>query len=332
LSSISADKPDTDVPSGPNVKRFGPGFHDIGRNYDVQDNQVVYVDGGAVVKGNFGAPSGAKAIRKGVSLRGRGIVYGGDYAWPGDGPDAYGNYGIFHQALDGGRIEGIIALDSEYWNFGIKNTNTKFENIKIIAWEKNTDGIWVGPNSTVRDCFIMTDDDSLRPSTTPTFPDSSTSLIENVVVWHEAYGRPFYIPNYYDIQNITYRNIEYIRSEHSYWAQSYIPTFNGGPDAPRKIRNLTFENITFEEIVTPTGKANQGNFFNWVVSPKSTISNITFRNVRTPLTGGTLKGLSATEKITGITFEGLYRNGEKMTSLAQMGLTINANVDGITFK
>jgi hypothetical protein len=168
----------------------------------------------------------------------------------------------------------------------------------------------------------------------PSYPDTSTSLAENLVIWHEGYGRPLYVPVYAAnapyVQNITYRNIVFIRSEHSYWAQSFIPIEGTGTKA--KVRNLLYENITFEEIITPSGQANRGSFFVWTVSSGSSISNVTFRNLRTPLTSGTLTGASATENISNITFENVFRNGEKMTSLAQMGVTTNEHVTGIVVK
>lgn len=308
--------------------RFGPGIHDIGRNYDLKDGQTVYIDGGAVVKGTFGA---SQAMRKNVTVRGRGIVYAGDYAWPGDGSDTYGHFGIFHQPVQDSRLEGFIALDSEYWTFGIANQNTTFQDLKIVGWEKNTDGIWFGPNSTVRDCFIMTDDDSVRPVSWPAFPDGSTTIVENLVIWHEGYGRPLYIPQYNKpaVQNITYRNITFIRSEHTYWAQSFVPIEGAGATA---IRNILFDKITFEEIISAGGQANQGSFFTWDVAAGSSISGVTFRDFSTPLTNGALTGRSATEDIRDITFDNVTRAGVKMTSLAQMGITTNANVRNIGFR
>jgi hypothetical protein len=40
--------------------------------------------------------------------------------------------------------------------------NSSVEGVKVLGWLYNEDGLWVGSNTTVRDCFVRTNDDSIR--------------------------------------------------------------------------------------------------------------------------------------------------------------------------
>jgi len=177
---IFANPAETDIPTRttPNVIYFGPGVTDLGKEpLSITEGQTVYLVGGAYVKGRLQivGPTGGKA----VTIRGRGIL---------SGIDIVGNKGMFSQFMIGAanksaldlRVEGIVITDSHGISLWAPKRLTA-ENVKVLAWLGNTDGISGGNQSLVKDCFLKVNDDGLH------FHKSGTKLINNVI-WRQNAG------------------------------------------------------------------------------------------------------------------------------------------------
>ena len=176
---VFANPIETDVPvkSTPNVIYFGPGVMDLGQEpLKIPDGQTVYLSGGAYVKGRLQAAE--TTGNKGVTVRGRGILSGIEIA---------GSRGVFRQFMIGAttkapdlRVEGIVITDSPGVGL-LASRRLVAENVKLLAWIPQTDGISGGKNSLVQNCFLKVDDDVLH------FHKSGTKLINNVV-WRQNFG------------------------------------------------------------------------------------------------------------------------------------------------
>ena len=319
---ILADTPDTPIPDGADVLRFGPGFHDIGLQFPVQDGQTIVVEGGAIVRGSFFKAREDGPLRN-FTLRGRGIVYSGDWGYrarrAGWGRGITGWEG----GLLNGRIEGVMLVDSLHWNLGYRNRDSVFENLKILSFHGNTDGLRVGANSIARDCFVMTNDDALLPEGHD-FQENESALMEDCIIWHHSWGNPFKIinlgePNESGVRNITYRNIDVLETS----SEVFVSPDTGG-HAFRPRQGPT-ENILFENIYIERGE----NIFNLQPPGGSVLRNITFRNLHLPVANGRIRGWNATDRIENILFDGLFVGGKRVHSIDETDIEIGPYVEGL---
>jgi len=319
---ILADAPDTDIPSGPNVTRYGPGLHDIGFQRPIRDGETIYLDGGAIVKGTlFKAKKGGPL--KNFTLRGRGILYSGDYEFI--ARQAGWGRGItgWEAGLDRGRIEGCIFLDSVHWNTGFGNRNTVFENLKIISWHGNTDGIRVGPDSVCRDSFVMNNDDALLPE--GSFPAGTSALFENCVVWHHAWGSVFKIINLTDrkatgVHHLTYRNIDVLESGVGESPVFLSPNKLSKPDKLQSpTYQILFENIYIERASTLFALRPPGG---------NTLSDVTFRNIHAPVANGVIQGWDEQCYVKNLTIENLVVGGRPVRSIDETQIKVGPFVQG----
>lgn len=153
---------------------FEPGLHDIGDRYPLRSQTTYYLHGGAVLRGSF---YGAGRLEN-VTIRGRGIIDSGHQQWqhPTQGLRCNVAFEDGHNI----RIEGITCIEAG--NFQIKvqskqpGSRIVIENVKLIGWNHNTDGIHVsdmdwkdhpmvgnapGVRLGVRDCFTRANDDAV---------------------------------------------------------------------------------------------------------------------------------------------------------------------------
>ncbi|MCF7837960.1 MAG: hypothetical protein K9N49_04955 [Candidatus Marinimicrobia bacterium] len=175
---IFANPPEEDTPRNgqPGVLYFGPGYHDVGKTQlaSLPEGATVYIAGGAYVRGLLGSSAGN------ITIRGRGILSG--IGWP--RPREWTNHMIRLSGKAGGnRIEGIVLTDGPKANI-ISSSTTLIENVKIFGWHHNNDGITVGPNSVIRNCFLKVNDDAIK------LYYSGIQAYDNVI-WMQLAGAAF---------------------------------------------------------------------------------------------------------------------------------------------
>lgn len=229
---IFANELESDIPdkNEPNVIYYAPGIHQINEKW-IGSDKIIYVAGGAVLKGNF-------MIRgNNVTIRGRGIICQNDWGHYGTGfpVNIDGGYGNFH-------MEGVIVRGSCTWTIGLFNGDiATIENIKICGGRlQNDDGIDIVnfSNVEVKNCFIRTDDDCIAPKGI----GSTLKNVENVsvtdcILWCDR-ARVFFFgyesqANYF--RNITIENIDVIHQS--------MMVFQLQPDDELMIEDVHFNNI-----------------------------------------------------------------------------------------
>ncbi len=155
---LFADSPESTIPAGPEVIRFGPGVHHPG-NIPLRSGQTLQIDGGAVVHGTV------RAVGDRITIRGRGILCASHVpqGQAPDGIDAFGNPMV--QFRDGRdcRIEGVTLLDSPNWTLVAHRIDGwRVDGVRIFSergW--STDGI--NPcncrDVLIERCFVRSKDD-----------------------------------------------------------------------------------------------------------------------------------------------------------------------------
>jgi hypothetical protein len=167
-------------PDDHNTLRFGPGTHDLGETFiEPKPGQTVYLDEGAVVFGRI-------RIRNapGVSLRGPGILSGGHL--PPNPPDTYTVPHLIEADTDspGIVIDGPTLIESPHYNVLLRGENCVVRNTRMIGWWYGTDGIGIGPNGRIEDCFFQVNDDSIKIY-------NSGLVVSRCVIWQLENGAAF---------------------------------------------------------------------------------------------------------------------------------------------
>lgn len=156
---IFANPLETDVPDpdDPNVYYIGPGEW-VMDAIALEDNQTLYISGGAVLHSIISV-----ANAENVRICGRGIIDGSDYpAWNQSG--SYARVPIDLNHSKNVTVEGVILANSNCWNLNsYSSKNVTIDNVKIISGRQNGDGFTFQSctNHLVTNCFARTWDDSL---------------------------------------------------------------------------------------------------------------------------------------------------------------------------
>jgi hypothetical protein len=221
---VFAAPEETDAPAAPapGVRYFAPGkVYDVGR-LDLASGETIYIAGGAVVRGTILAEDA-----EGARIRGRGVLDGSDET-KAEGPM------IELRRCRDVRVEGIVILNNRGWTVIPRHSRgVVFDNIKMIAWNNNSDGIDVvgSRDVVIRSSFFRNNDDSIPikaaaegSDAAPPPPESrgpSKQDVENVlasecVFWKAAGGNAFEIGfelRTTSIRNVVLRNSDIIHVE-----------------------------------------------------------------------------------------------------------------------
>ena len=302
---IETEVPDRDAPG---VFYFGPGVHSPGL-IELGSNQTLYLAGGAFVKGRIKSDDAQN-----VKILGRGILYGGGYRKEDVGGDKF----VMFRNCQEARVEGIILLDAFGWNMMIAGSrNVTVDNVKIIGWRMNSDGI--NPVSSedvvIRNCFIKSQDDGISIKGMAAAGERLRNItITNCVMW-QNWMRSFVLGGELTVkstENIVFRDSDIIYSGVNLKSA-------GNRDAALSVwnvdaglaRDVLFEDIRVEEAVRLVRLALFKNKHSrqpeW-----GHIDGVTFRNI-TVLKGPAaieLSGHSETNLTQNVTFENLEIEGK----------------------
>lgn len=209
---LFANAPEATLPNPqtPGVRYFGPGVHRPGV-IEVENNQTLYIAGGAVVYGAVHAKDASN-----IKILGRGILDGSEFE---RNPAAID--GCIHlERCKNVTIDGLILRDPNVWCVStFVCSDVAISNLKLIGlWRYNSDGIDIcnSQRVTVRNCFVRSYDDSLVIKGLTAFRDVPVQdiLFEDCVVWND-WGRALEVgaetcaPEF---ARITYRNCDVIRT------------------------------------------------------------------------------------------------------------------------
>ena len=251
---LFVDSPEESAPppDAPNVVRFAGGqLHEAGE-IRLADDQTLYLEPGAVVRGTVRAV-GVNRIR----ILGRGIFD----ARPRTAKTQFLDFRDCSQV----ELRDVLVLGSYGWTIVPWNCrDVRLTNVKVFSWRDNDDGLDIcsSQNVTVDGCFFRTKDDCIaikapRKEYFPaaTSPENLSSAnrerdfdVENVVVqrsviWNAEWGNALEIgfellaPH---VRNIVWRDCDIIRVE-----TGAVFSIHNGDSA--SVEDVRFENIRIED-------------------------------------------------------------------------------------
>jgi len=256
---IFANPPEADVPqpSRPGIHYFGPGVHDLGATpYVIQSGEVVYVAGGAYVKGFFQVADGASNW----AIRGRGILSGENLQKSACVPNCPAMISAPNETL--GYVEGITLIQSPIYNIALGGYNKTFsdgkdntatrnviDNVKIIAWHGNTDGVAAAygsddRGSILRNSFFKVGDSAIHLN-------SSNLLISGCTIWQLKYSAPFEISDTMggnlniNVHDVVVENSDVIRTEYAYESMEGA-IFSAHQGGKGTLRHYLFDDLRVE--------------------------------------------------------------------------------------
>ncbi|AWW32777.1 endo-polygalacturonase [Echinicola strongylocentroti] len=353
VNPMETDVPD---PDDPNVIYFGSGLHEVS-HVNVKDSTTVYLAGGAYLKclsdpeeedidrliGHNKTPPTFLLEGKGITLRGRGII---------DQSAIHKKerrYTIFSQYSDNVKLEGVTILDPSHWTVPIQASgNIHVDNLKIIGWRDNSDGVDISNSRDVlvENCFMRTLDDAVVIKSFEGKGEVRNIHTRKCVVWNElAHSFSIGAEVQEDVSDVLFEDCDVI---HDVGRETALRVYHCD-DA--LISDVTFENIRVEEarrlISCWIGKTR------WTESEeRGNIRNVTFKDIKaisapidTTLTGFQdgpdwkpyiirdhasmeLTGFDKNHTIEGVIFDNVQLDGE-IVSADQV--TINEFVKDVAF-
>ncbi len=358
---IFAGKPEINRPSksDKNVIWFDGGklYKDV--KLELQDNQTVYIEGGAVVQGYIFAKE-----KKNIKICGRGIL---DGSLNKTDPTCHNRFLSLHDCenID---IEGITLHNGTTWQVALFHCNkANIKDIRIVSESASDDGLDIVRcrNVVIEGVFAHTKDDCIAikshgdyPSTYPT----DSILVKNCVFWNSIWGNAIEIGfelNSDEVKNIKFEDIDVIHVEDG-------ATFSIHNAGQANVYGVTFENIRVEDSrqklfdvaifssqYSPDG--NRDPEYNakyylhgaWDGVQKipdgkeafhskfrGTVSNILFKDIQ--VVGGLMPfsvfhGFDATKNVSGIQIENLSYKGKKLTDTESAKIR-QQNTNDLTIK
>jgi hypothetical protein len=239
---IFAGKPETSQPNraDKNVIWFETGklYKDV--KLELQDNQSVYIEGGAVVQGYIFAVG-----KKNIRICGRGILDGSN------NKNTEGNQNRFINLKDCENIsiEDINLHNGTTWQVALFHcNNVKINGIKIVSESGSDDGMDICrcTNVIIDGVFAHTKDDCIAIKSQGEYPGSDPTeniLVKNCVFWNSIWGNAIEIGfELYsnEVKNIRFENIDIIHVEDG----ATMSIHNAGQ---AHVHDVVFENIRVED-------------------------------------------------------------------------------------
>lgn len=341
---IFAGKPETDKPSrtDKNVIWFEGGKLYKDTRLELQDNQAVYIEGGAVVQGCIYA-----AGKKNIKILGRGILDGSFNKTNKE----FGDRFIQFKDCENVSVEGITLHNGTTWQVALFHCNkAEIKGIRIVSESASDDGMDICrcTNVVIDDVFAHTKDDCVAIKSHGNYPDSHPTdniLVKNCVFWNSIWGNAIEVGfelNSDEVKNIRFENMDVIHVEDG----ATISIHNAGKG---HVHDVVFENIRVEDSrqklfdlaifssqyspdgnrdpeyskkyylhgawdgvqKIPTGKESYHGQF------RGKISNIVFKNIQ--VTGGLMPfsvfhGFDQSKNVSGVTIENLTYMGKRLTN------------------
>lgn len=295
----------------------------------IKDNQTVYIEGGAIVRGHFMTDKG-----RNIKITGRGILDNSQYLKGVHRP-------IEINQCEDVLIDGIILTESRHWSCASHGSkNITYNNLKIVSDNDWDDGIDIvgSQNVMVNNCFIRTKDDCIAVKSGVNYFTKFNSsynvdnvVVQNSVMWNGVWGNGMEIgfeTRSDTIKNVTFKNCDLIHVE--------------GPEGTFTIHNgdrAVISNVLYEDIRVEDSRG-------WLIDFKilfsqyskdkqrGKIENVRFKNIT--VEGETfpysqLLGFDETYRISGVSIENMVIHGIKVNSTYN-GMITTVHADELIFK
>ena len=243
---VLAHGPEENTPDrrDPNVLWFEAGqLHEPGL-IDLRSDQTLYIEAGAMVRGQIRAWEAT-----GVCVRGRGIFERADVT-----DKTYLTIALL--GCDGVLVEGITVVRSHHWTVvpaGCRDV--RISGVSVLSGNPSDDGIDVvgSQNVEIDDVFIRTKDDCVAVKAFGDFHPRGAQDVTNVVVrdstfWNAEWGNALeigYETRAERMSGITFRNCDVIRCEHEGWSSGGTLTIHNGDRA--EVSDVLYEDIRVED-------------------------------------------------------------------------------------
>jgi polygalacturonase len=327
---IFANPVEKNVPhkNAPGVLFFEAGkIHDTGL-VNVQSNQTVYIEGGAIVRGSFIARG------KNIKIIGRGILDNSRYDRGEARPiEIYESENVL--------LEGFIITESKHWTCGsYASKNVTYRNIKIVSDNDWDDGIdIVGSQKIVVDnCFIRTKDDCIAIKAGVGYFtkfnnsfDVDDVVVKNSVLWNGVWGNGIEIgfeTRTDTIKNVTFINCDLIHVE----GPEGTFTIHNGDRA--YVKNIRYENIRVED--------SRGYLIDFKIldsrytkdKKKGFVDQVYFKDIYVEgevFPTSLIMGFNEEHKINNVTIDNFFIHNKKVLS-TYTGLIAVIHADNLVFK
>lgn len=239
---VFAGTPEKNIPSklDKNTILFESGKLYKNVKLELQDNQTVYIEGGAVVQGYIFAEG-----KKNIKICGRGIL---------DGTFNRSTPGNKYRFIDlkdceNVTVEGITLHNGTTWQIAAFHcNNVNIRDTRIVSESGGDDGMDICrcTNVVIDNVFAHTKDDCVAIKSHRDYPSSHPTdniLIKNCVFWNSIWGNAIEIgfELYSDeVKNLRFENIDIIHVEDG----AALSIHNAGK---AHVHNVVFENIRIED-------------------------------------------------------------------------------------
>ena len=207
---------------------------------ELKDNQIAYIEGGAVVQGYIWAKG-----QKNVKIMGRGIM---DGQFVRQMPNRKQGF-ITMQDCDNVTIEDIILHNASTWQIVPWNSNNvTIRNTRIVSEHGGDDGMDIVrcTNVLIDGVFAHTKDDCIAIKSHGPYPDNENTeniFVKNCVFWNSIWGNAIEIgfelfSN--EVKNIRFENCDIIHVEDG----ATISIHNADK---AKVSDIVFEDIRIED-------------------------------------------------------------------------------------
>ncbi|MEL7601417.1 MAG: glycosyl hydrolase family 28 protein [Proteiniphilum sp.] len=243
-----------DVPdqNDPNVIYFGPGIHDVS-NLVIGDNKIVYIAGGAIVRGIIESDesftisdySGLKRYSPSFEIRGQNITFRGRGIIDGSLCPTHSRFMVHVEGSDI-NLEGIILRDASHWTIPVRRSDrVHIDNLKLLGYRANSDGIDIcnSRDVLVENCFIRTLDDLVVVKSDKGDGETKNIVTRRCVLWNEvAHALSIGAEISEDVENVIFEDCDIIHDKGREWALRIFQSDAG------RVKNVRFENLRIEEV------------------------------------------------------------------------------------
>lgn len=310
---VSAKPPQQPPPSDSVTHYFEPGVHDVGKHMPLKSGDNVYIAEGAIVQGGFSMQGATN-----VTIRGRGIVYTGNY------PHEEAFRVFKGDATANVLIEGITVTHAPGWivSFWGGNRNLTVRDVTMVGnWFMNSDGVQTGTDGLlVENCFMQCNDDNFSLNGI-----CKNVVIRNNVVWNLFNGGVFMLGwatgEHFELENLDIHDNVIFRAGGCCHYDRKGPFSMKLYGWSRSAKNIRFRNIVIEDLVA---------YGRWVdfqaaKANRSAVSDIAFENIdlrKAWKVEGELRGNAESCPIENVIFTNCTLAGELMTTPTIGGLNL----------
>ncbi len=340
---ILAGAPPPPKPVGENISYYGPGLHapgDGGKIFRPRSGETIYLDGGAILNGNFDL-RGVQDVR----IMGRGLIYNSgraieiegsknitieDVIVVNDEKEAAARISNIRHSVNV-KVNGLTGFTSGKWSDGFGISTSQHVAIDRAYLRTSDDAVVV---YAVNDCPICATKTDTAPSS-ESF-DTYDIKVTNSTFWNDV-AHAMYVGHFGDnanprtIHNVTFDNIDVVNldEDDEPW-EGAMAIFSGDSTL---IRDISFSNIRVERI--EEGKLIHivaGNSPRYNKAPGRGVENVTLRNITFSGEGmpsaSIISGLSVETAVKNVRIENLTIGGRKIQNAADSDIKIGPHVEG----